>query len=70
MKKKSFHSNLFNKTINQDSIDYNPIVKAELLFRIKELERENCSCFECTDNLEKFRKYYDKINPPKEKLSL
>ena len=40
MTKKTFHSQLFARSIDKNEKDYEVIVKTELLFRIKELERK------------------------------
>lgn len=68
MLKKDFNSELFNQTIKKEADNYEALVKAELLYRIKKLEREGCSCFECMDKLREYRKYYDKLEPPPAKL--
>ena len=61
MIKKGFYSVLFKRFINKDEKDYAAIVKAELLFRIRELEQKNCTCFQCQTDLEKFENYYKKM---------
>jgi len=66
--KKDFQSELFNQTIKKDAENYDALVKAELLFRIKNLERANCSCYECADKFKEYIKYYEKLDPPKSKL--
>ena len=69
MIKKDFKSDLFKRVIEKDEPDYIMFVKAELLYRIKYMERENCSCFKCNADLKKYRAYFDKIDPPKEKFN-
>lgn len=61
MKKKDFHSQLFKRQIQITNPDYWSIVKAETLFRIKELEIKNCSCFKCKQDLEKLNKFLTKL---------
>ncbi len=68
MAKKGFYSQLFKRFINKNESDYTAIVKAELLFRIRELEKKNCSCFQCQSDLEKFENYLEKMNDSNEKL--
>ena len=68
MIKKDFHSKLFKRTIKKDEKDFASIVKSELLFRINDLKIKNCSCFQCQLDLEKYEKYYKKLNESNEKF--
>ncbi len=63
MRKKRFHSRLFARYIEISENDYEAIVKAELLFRIKDLETKNCSCMACRDELKVLKDYYQKLTP-------
>jgi|GEM_PF-2114995 len=63
MRKKKFYSRLFARNIEKSEKDYVAFVKAELLFRIKELETKNCSCFACGEELQGLKKYYEKVCP-------
>ena len=65
MIKKVFYSELFGRNIEKTERDYISFVKAELLFRIDRLKKENCSCFQCQDNLDKYLDYYNKISETK-----
>lgn len=68
MIKKGFYSQLFKRFINKNESDYTAIVKAELLFRIRELEKQNCTCFQCQSDLEKFENYYEKLTNSNKKF--
>jgi hypothetical protein len=61
MKKKKFDSQLFRREILPTEKDYFPIVYAELLYRIDDLETQNCSCFKCMEELEKYKNTLIKI---------
>jgi hypothetical protein len=61
MNKKTFHSQLFKRQVEVTEQDYWPIVKAETLFRIKDLEIRNCSCFKCKQDLEKLNEFLAKL---------
>lgn len=61
MVKKSFDSQLFRRKINIYEPDYWSIVHAGTLFRIKELETANCSCFKCKQDLEKYTAFYVRL---------
>ena len=67
MIKKVFYSQLFQRNIAKTEKDYSAIVKAELLYRIQQLQSENCSCFQCQSDLEKYQDYYNKIIGKNEK---
>lgn len=69
MRKKQFYSRLFARNIEKSDKDYEAFVKAELLFRIKELETKNCSCMACRDELQGLRKYYDKLYPTEKSIT-
>lgn len=70
MIKKRFYSQLFERYIDKNENDYNAIVKAELLYRIRELEKKNCTCFQCQTDLEKYQNYYEKLINFNKKLQL
>ena len=59
--KKLFHSTLFRKEIKDSNPDYWPYIIAETLYRIKDMEIRNCSCFKCKEDLERLKEYADKI---------
>ena len=61
MAKKSFHSTLFSQEIKDSNPDYWPYVIAETLYRIKDMEIRNCSCFKCKEDLERLKEYAEKI---------
>jgi len=61
MFRKKFKSYLFNRDINPDEKDFIPIVKAELLYRIFDLDEKKCSCMGCTQNREKYYNFLQKI---------
>lgn len=61
MKKKDFHSQLFKRQIHVLDPDYWPIVRAETLFRINDLEIRNCSCFKCKQDLENLKDFWEKL---------
>jgi hypothetical protein len=63
MRKKKFHSRLFARNIEKSEKDYEAIVKAELLFRIKDFETKNRSCMACRDELQELKDYYQKLTP-------
>lgn len=60
MAKKSFHSTLFRKEIKDSKPEYWPFVIAETLYRIKDMEIRNCSCFKCREDIERLKEYADK----------
>lgn len=66
MEKKSFNSQLFRRQINAHEPDYWPIVHAETLYRIKDLEIKKCSCFKCMQDLDRLNEYLNKLmsHPP------
>ena len=57
MEKKSFQSQLFRRKIEVCEKDYWSIVFAETLFRIDDLEIRKCTCFKCSQDLEKYKNY-------------
>jgi hypothetical protein len=65
MKKKRYHSQLFRRIIEKNENDYEAKVIAELLYRIREMEREKCSCMKCNEMLDVYRKYYEKLVTPR-----
>ncbi len=65
MKKKNFRSKLFRKEIPETDPEYWIKVYAELLFRITELEQQDCNCFKCQTDLNSYRNYFDKLNTNK-----
>jgi hypothetical protein len=56
MNKKRFFSQLFGRYIELEEFDYIPKLKAELLFKLFELDEQNCDCMGCVKNR---KKYYD-----------
>ena len=65
MKKKVFYSQLFRKTILKDDKEYWVKVYAEILFRIDELEKQNCNCFKCQSDLENYKSFFEKLRSEK-----
>jgi hypothetical protein len=61
MKKKVFYSQLYRKTIYIDDPEYWIKVYAEFLFRIDDLEKQNCKCFKCQTDLENYRGFFAKL---------
>ena len=60
MTKNHFFSTLFKKNINKGESDYNSLVIAEALYRLKIFEIRNCSCMKCQDNKKKLEEYINK----------
>lgn len=69
MRKKKFYSRLFGRNIEKSEKDYEAFVKAELLFRVKDLETKNCSCMACRDELEELKDYYQKLTPSEKSIT-
>jgi hypothetical protein len=65
MKKKSFRSQLFRKAINENDPEYWIKVYAEFLFRIDELEQQNCKCFKCQNDLQNYKSFFEKLRSEK-----
>ena len=61
MEKKAFQSQLFRRQINIYETDYWPIVHAETLYRIKDLEIKQCSCFKCCQDLDRLNEYLKRL---------
>ena len=61
MFRRKFKSYLFRRDINPDEKDFIAIVKAELLYRIFDLDEKKCSCMGCTENREKYYNFLQKI---------
>jgi hypothetical protein len=57
MRKKSFHSLLFRKTIEPGDKDYWQKYYAEALYRLRDLEERNCSCLKCRQDREKLEDF-------------
>jgi len=68
MKKKVFRSQLFRKEIQENDPEYWIKVYAELLFRIDELEKENCNCFKCQSDLDNYKSFFEKLRAGKDIL--
>lgn len=68
MKKKNFRSQLFRNEIQESDPEYWIKVYAELLFRIDELEEQNCNCFKCQSDLDNYRLYFGKLRKDKSLL--
>jgi hypothetical protein len=67
MIKRKFKSYLFHRDINPDEKDFIAIVKAELLYRIFDLDEKNCSCMGCIQNRERYYNYLQNILEAEEK---
>ena len=65
MKKKNFRSQLFRKEIHQNDPEYWIKVYAELLFRINELEEQQCNCFKCQTDLSNYKSFFEKFRMDK-----
>ena len=61
MVKKAFHSQLFRRKIEVSEPDYWAIVYAETLYRIKDLEIQNCSCMKCNQDLDKLNDFLTRL---------
>ena len=61
MFRRKFKSYLFGRDINPDEKDFIGFVKAELLYRIFDLDEKKCSCMGCTENREKYCNFLQKI---------
>lgn len=61
MEKKEFQSQLFRRKINVYEQDYWPLVHAETLYRIKDLEIKKCPCFKCMQDLDRLNEYLKKL---------
>jgi len=61
MTRRKFKSYLFHRDINPKEKDFFALVKAELLYRIFDLDEKNCSCMGCTQNIEKYYAFLQKI---------
>ena len=68
MKKKAFRSQLFRKEIMVNDPEYWIKVYAEFLFRIDDLEKQNCNCFKCQTDLENYRAFFEKLKSEKDRL--
>lgn len=68
MKKKIFYSQLFRNTISENDPEYWKKVYAEFLFRIDELQSQNCNCFKCQTDLDTYKKYFEKIKSNRTEL--
>jgi len=60
MAKKEFYSQLFRKYIKIDDSEYSAKVMAEALYRLKEYEGKNCSCFYCLTSKQKLIEFVEK----------
>lgn len=59
---KRFYSRLFQRYVEPTNKFYWKIVHAEILFRIDDLEKRNCSCITFRSELERYKEYFGKIN--------
>ena len=64
MRKREFYSQLFRKKIYPTDPDFAPKVHAELLYRISQLEKAKCTCFQCQSDLAKYKTYIEKYPNP------
>ena len=58
--KNHFFSTLFKKNITKGDSDYDTLVIAEVLYRLKIFELRNCSCMKCQDDRKKLEEYINK----------
>ena len=65
MKKKNFRSQLYRKEVFEKDPEYWIKVYAELLFRISEMEEQNCNCFKCQNDLSSYRQALNKLRNSK-----
>lgn len=65
--KNKFHSELFTRDITNKEKDFDKLVIAELLYRIYQIEKLNCYCFEHNKELEKYKSDLKKRLQPKTK---
>ena len=65
MKKKNFRSQLFRKNILENDPEYWIKVYAELLFRIEDMEKQNCNCFKCQTDLRNYYDFFKKLKSEK-----
>ena len=65
MYKKDFHSQLFGKKIEKADPEYDAIVYAETIFRIRALEEKHCYCMTCQNELSKYRAFLVKLKQNK-----
>lgn len=68
MKKKNFRLQLFRNEIHESDPEYWIKVYAELLFRIDELEEQNCNCFKCQSDLGNYKVDFEKLREDKSLL--
>ena len=61
MEKKAFHSQLFRRKIEVSELGYWSIVYGETLFRIDDLEFRKCTCFKCSQDLEKYKDFLTRL---------
>lgn len=59
MSRKEFYSQLFRKIIKVDDQEFTAKVLAEALYRLKEYEEKNCSCFQCQCSKHKLKEFVD-----------
>jgi hypothetical protein len=57
MDKDKFYSRLFKREIHRSEPEYQIKVLAESLYRYYILEKEQCTCMECRNELKKLKEY-------------
>ena len=61
MERKTFYSRIFKKKINPDNIEYWNFLLAEILYRLKSVEKLNCPCGSCFSDKIKLENLIDKL---------
>lgn len=60
MTKNNFFSLLYKKNIAEGDSDYNKIIIAEALYRLKLFELKPCSCMKCQEDKKKLEEFINK----------
>ncbi len=61
MKEKKFYSELFKRYIIPNEKDYWAYTRAEVLFRLDELNEKKCTCIGCTNDRKKYELFLQKL---------
>ena len=61
MEKKAFQSQLYRRKIEVSEPDYWSMVYGETLYRIDDLEFRKCTCFKCSQDLEKYKEFLTRL---------